>query len=147
MAQPPLLENGGEWSRLTTNLSPPARVAIYEHLSDLPPILSAAGWPGPLLLGLGPWNVENETRTPPRAQALRANVSAVEFDEILHDGKAQAKAALCSAPLGLPKWLENVRQGFRINTFACVLDAELEMTVQIVQARVNGTAPRRELDG
>ena len=27
MAQPPLLENGGEWTRLATNLSPPPRVA------------------------------------------------------------------------------------------------------------------------
>src|SRR5262245_47417174 len=80
---------------------------------------------------------------------LRPHAPAVELDEVLHDGQAEAQPAVAArgAAVGLTEALEDVRQHIGRNPAARVADGEDRAVVLPTKPDEDIPARRRELEG
>src|SRR6185312_2053469 len=87
-------------------------------------------------------------RTVVLAAARRGHGAAVQFDDMPHDAKAQAEAAVLTgrAAVALAEALEQVLGHLRLEADAGVRDADRDVARRRLEADVDDAAGRRELD-
>ena len=83
------------------------------------------------------------------AGAVRADDAAVEFDELSDDREAEPQAAVRAGGrgVGLAEAIEDVGEELRVDPFAAVDDADLEMGVDAFEQDLHGAVARGELHG
>src|SRR5271170_2238562 len=90
---------------------------------------------------------DGECRSLPGSSAVDANRSAMKFNQLFYDGKAQPKAAMAAGggSIGLTKPVENERKKLWLDTLAGVNHANFQMGVHSFQHHLDAAAFRGEL--
>ena len=85
----------------------------------------------------------------PAPWAVDADGAAVKFDQLLHDGKPEAQAAMPAGRGGirLAEAVKDVGQEFGLDAFAGVGDADFQVGIDPLAAAPGPARPGRELDG
>src|SRR5262249_31172868 len=93
---------------------------------------------------------DRERRALSRSGAVYLHAAAVQLDQVPHDREAESDAALALAAadiLRLPEALEHVRQELRRDALAGVADDDPHLRALALEAELDPSAARRELDG
>jgi hypothetical protein len=78
--------------------------------------------------------------------AMGCDGAAVQFHQLLHDGKAKTQPFATALSLGLLKSLKDPWQALRSNAIAGVLNDKFYIISSVGDDRIHATAGRSELD-
>ena len=92
-------------------------------------------------------NAHHEPRSLPLAFAVRLDRATVQLDQMFHDSKAQPQAAMHTGDgcISLPEPLEDVREKIWRDTFAGILDGDVDVRILALQPHMHPPALRCEL--
>src|SRR5215471_16213544 len=94
------------------------------------------------------WKMDSEIGAPPRARTRSGDAAAMHLDQMTHDGQAETEATILArrCTVRLPESVEDMRQKFRVDSYAGIADGNLNPVSDPLQLRIDVTSRVRELD-